>query len=413
MSRRSISLFKKPARLASLATALGIFALAACSAPPDPSSFGSGSKSKVAGSDPTGTFGDGASNNTTGPGGTTTAACVPNKANAEIPGNGCDDDADGTVDNAVTCDGALAGDSSAEDFARTMGICQTAAKNGYGLVSAKFTRGYGREDLPKVQQHGVLSKFGNVLKPREGGQLGVLSTGYAQEFDGSPGANFGGDSNGVDWFNSQNNPGNGTAPPGYPKPADTCPIASGVNDLIDLRLELKAPPNATGIKFDFNFHSGEWPVFICSPFNDGFIAYLSAKGFNNGTPENISFDSKNNPVSVNNGFFDRCTAGAQTGCDPRAKPGVSTCPGGAGELAGTGFGNTGQFCPGGGTSVSGGATGWLSSQAPVTAGETFTLDLMIWDTGDGELDSSVLLDNFQWVGGKVVVTSTGRPTGPN
>jgi hypothetical protein len=38
---------------------------------------------------------------------------------------------------------------------------------------------------------------------------------------------------------------------------------------------------------------------------------------------------------------------------------------------------------------------------------------MIWDTGDGELDSSVLLDNFQWVGGKVVVTSTGRPTGPN
>ena len=44
-------------------------------------------------------------------------------------------------------------------------------------------------------------------------------------------------------------------------------------------------------------------------------------------------------------------------------------------------------------------------------GETFTLDLMIWDTGDGELDSSVLLDNFQWVAGEVV-TSDGRPTGP-
>jgi hypothetical protein len=38
---------------------------------------------------------------------------------------------------------------------------------------------------------------------------------------------------------------------------------------------------------------------------------------------------------------------------------------------------------------------------------------MIWDTGDGELDSSVLLDNFQWVGGQAVVTSTDRPTGPN
>jgi hypothetical protein len=58
--------------------------------------------------------------------------------------------------------------------------------------------------------------------------------------------------------------------------------------------------------------------------------------------------------------------------------------------------------------VSGGATGWLSSQAPVKPGETFTLDLMIWDTGDGDLDSSVLLDNFQWVAGDVAV-STERP----
>ena len=404
MSRRSISII----------TVVGLFALGACSAPV-PSTFGTGSKSKNSGGTDsnTGTFGDGS--NDPGSTGTasTTGACVPAKGNAEIPGNNCDDDADGTIDNVTVCDTQLTGDGSPEDFARSMGICQTATANGYGLVSAKFTRGYQRDDLPKVQQHGILPKFGNVLKPREGQQLGVLSTGYAQEYDGAPGANFGGDSNGVDWFDSQRNPGNGTAPPGYPKPADTCPIASGVNDLIDLRLELKAPANATGIKFDFNFHSGEWPVFICSPFNDGFIAYLSAKGFNNGTPDNISFDSKNNPVSVNNGFFDRCTPGAETGCDPRAKPGVSTCPGGPDELMGTGFGNSGQFCPGGGTSVSGGATGWLSSQAPVTAGETFTLDLMIWDTGDGELDSSVLLDNFQWASGKVVVTSTGRPTGPN
>jgi hypothetical protein len=405
MSRRFISL--------SFATVAGLFAIAACSSPPDLSGFGNGkAKGTGTGSDTTGSFGDG-TDNSSGTSASTTGACVPNKANAEIPGNNCDDDADGTIDNVVTCDSALTGDGSPEDFARSMGICQNATTNGYGLVSAKFTRGHGRDDAPKAQQHGVLPKFGNVLKPREGQQLGVLSTGFAAEFDGSPGAQFGGNSNGVDWFNSQNNPGNGTAPPGYPKAAGSCPIATEVNDVIDLRLELKAPANATGIKFDFNFHSGEWPVFICSPFNDGFIAYLSAKGFNGGAPDNISFDAKNNPVSVNNGFFDRCTAGAQTGCDPRAKPGISTCPGGPGELAGTGFGTTGQFCPGGGQSVSGGATGWLSSKAPVTAGETFTLDLMIWDTGDGELDSSVLLDNFQWVGGQAVVTSTDRPTGPN
>jgi hypothetical protein len=44
----------------------------------------------------------------------------------------------------------------------------------------------------------------------------------------------------------------------------------------------------------------------------------------------------------------------------------------------------------------------------VQPGETFTLEFFIWDTGDGVLDSSVLLDNFQWVEGEVQ-TSTERP----
>ena len=55
-----------------------------------------------------------------------------------------------------------------------------------------------------------------------------------------------------------------------------------------------------------------------------------------------------------------------------------------------------------------GATGWLTSQAPVSPGEEFTLEFMIWDAGDGILDSSVLLDNFTWVEGEVT-TATDRP----
>jgi len=35
---------------------------------------------------------------------------------------------------------------------------------------------------------------------------------------------------------------------------------------------------------------------------------------------------------------------------------------------------------------------------PIHPGEQFTLELMIWDAGDGILDSSVLLDHFQWLG---------------
>ena len=66
--------------------------------------------------------------------------------------------------------------------------------------------------------------------------------------------------------------------------------------------------------------------------------------------------------------------------------------------------------PGGaeGDATRGGATGWLFSQAPIQGGETFTLDLMIWDVGDGVLDSSVLIDNFRWALGEVT-TTTDRP----
>ncbi len=368
-----------------------------------------------------GTFGGGADGGRV-PG----ATCVPNPSNYDVPGNNCDDDGDGTVDNPPTCDTSLAPTGSAEDFAKSMGICTKASDKGYGLVSATFTRGYNRTDAPKAEQHGILPKFGNVIKPREGGSLGVLSTGYAREYDGSGTEPFGGvvksgssvRFNGKDWYNfgraEPGKPGNGKAPPGFPKPASGCKQENAVNDVISLKLELKAPPNAGGIRFDFNFYSGEWPAYICSPFNDGFIAYLSAKGFNGGTPDNMSFDKDNNPVSVNNGFFDRCTSNFQTGCAPDSeRKATAACPGGTNELAGTGFGIEGAWCSpyqGGSSakSTNGGATGWLTSQAPVQAGETFTLELMIWDTGDAVLDSSVLLDNFSWVQGNVD-TSTDRP----
>lgn len=341
--------------------------------------------------------------------------CVPDPANYDIPGNNCDDDGDGTVDNPPSCDDGLSQNGSAEDFARAIGICTKASDKGYGLVSASFTRGYNRNDSPKAEQHGVLPKFGSVIKPREGKSLGVLSTGFAQEFNGAPGEPFGGISggepNGKDWYNSlfQIN-GSGAAPPGFPKAAQGCQQRNVVHDVINLKLELKAPRNASGVKFDFNFYSGEWPAYICTPFNDGFIAYLSAKGFNGGAPDNMSFDKDKNPVSVNNGFFDRCTPNVEVGCAGQSTK-QSQCPGGTAELEGTGFGQTGKWCSqfgGNDTSVNGGATGWLTSQAPVAPGETFTLELMIWDTGDGVLDSSVLIDNFSWAEGEVT-TTTDRP----
>ena len=50
-----------------------------------------------------------------------------------------------------------------------------------------------------------------------------------------------------------------------------------------------------------------------------------------------------------------------------------------------------------GSVADGGGTAWLRSQAPVVPGEVFDLELHIWDTSDHVLDSTVLLDNFQWL----------------
>ena len=94
--------------------------------------------------------------------------------------------------------------------------------------------------------------------------------------------------------------------------------------------------------------------------------------------------------------------------------GTAACAAGPSELGGTGFSDTGETqCNGSNVNATlGGATGWLTTQAPITGGETFTLDFMIWDAGDGYLDSSVLIDHFQWIGGTKVQTGTTRPPAP-
>ena len=46
------------------------------------------------------------------------------------------------------------------------------------------------------------------------------------------------------------------------------------------------------------------------------------------------------------------------------------------------------------------------TKAAIQPGEQFTLDFMIWDAGDGLLDSSVLIDHFQWIGGTVSTGTT-------
>jgi hypothetical protein len=407
------------ASLASLASplAIGTLLLAslgpACSAAEPPATTGHKAKA-ASGADPaTGTLGGSGPTDETGSAASST----------------------GAVDMTPACDAALAvDDSEAASFAKAIGICTTAASQGFGLVSASYARAFGSTTPPHAGQWGLLPKFGSVIKPREGSTLGALSTGYAREFDNPQGAlvNARGrcDWSGLpgacpvgiasDFVNSSpDGPLNGmsyptgVAPPGFPKSGQNCQQDNNVNDMIDVKLVLKAPMDATGFRFDFDFYSSEWPNFVCSTFNDAFVAYLTYSGLT----DNVSFDPNKNPVAVNNNYFDRCTAGAPLGCNrtdgntPDAPISASTCAGGAAELDGTGYASTAKtLCNNGSdiTATLGGATGWLTTQAPIKPGEQFTLEFMIWDAGDGILDSTVLIDHFQWTGGTIATPSTTR-----
>jgi hypothetical protein len=335
-------------------------------------------------------------NTSAAPGSPASGPCVPAPGNFEVPGNGCDDDANGQIDDVAACDQNLPLDGTAAHFARALGICQMADAKHWGLVSAAFTGSYGAAYPPNPMQHGILPKFGSTLRPRQGAALGVLSSGVAREFNAGSGL----------FKQGQFMSGPGRAPPGFPKPALGCPIDSNVFDVVSLKLVIRTPANAKGVTFDFDFASGEWPEWVCTRYNDGFVAMVTSKAL--GAPVNISYDAQNNPVSVNNGFFDRCTPGTTTGCSgepPIYK--VSACAGGESELAGTGFEPRNLYC-GNRPSTGGGATGWLSSQAPVQPGEDLTIEFLVWDTGDDDYDSSVLLDNLRWEAGPTQ-TQTQRP----
>jgi hypothetical protein len=326
----------------------------------------------------------------------------------------------------------LRADGNAEQFAKAMGLCKKSDGTSWGLVSAEFSRAIGATQPTNDAQHGILAKFGNSIKPREGSMLGVLSSGFGREYNGLSGTTsfnrgmspLGGTAIGQPMQTAGFQPVAGTVPNGFPKTKSGCvQLANDVYDTVVLRLKIKVPNNAKGVSFDFNFFTSEWPKYLCTRFNDSFIAYLTSKKVTGGA-DNISFDSQKNAVSVNAGFFDRCTPNVETGCCTSAEVAgcgdnnraTSVCPGGPGELDGTGYGRVSRasasaedreaYCKD--SSTGGGATGWLQTQAPVEPGETITLEFGIWDTGDQLLDSSVLLDNFGWVPGEVV-TSTTRP----
>ena len=282
-----------------------------------------------------------------------------------------DEDCDGTADNIpMPCDDTLAlADGDAMHAANAIELCQqaTAGDKKWGVLEAKFVRANGTPFSPGLQV-GLQPGFGPNVNPQGGKRLLAISSGYAR---------VPGQSGSCGSLTCTSN-GGGSAPPGFPQDVPNCLGSSNINDDVALEVKLRSPKNATGYSFNFFFYSFEYPEWVCTSFNDQFIALVNPPpmGPING---NISFDSMTNPVSVNIAFFSVC----------------SGCALGTTAMQGTGFN---EWNDAGGTS-------WLKTQAPIKGGDEASIRFTIWDTGDQAYDSTALIDNFQWIanGGTVGV----------
>jgi hypothetical protein len=299
----------------------------------------------------------------------------------DYPNDHIDEDCNGIADDDVTegCDGALAIDShDAMDGARAIGLCKQASGESWGVLSADYVHVDGSPGSEPAfhDGHGILAHFGGEVHPQEGTQLLAMSSGSARD-PADPGYH---DVGGYDKAYVSN------AAPGFPKESPSCPgvVTGQAHDSIALRMRIRTPTNAKSLAFDVDMYTYEFPVFICSQFNDFVTAIMApapsglGDAMCNGVPcGNISFDSQGNPLSVNAGFLEVCT--------PQTAGGKNfPCQSGPSQLTGTGF-------------ETHAATGWLQTTAPLEdPGAEITIELGAWDSGDGILDTTGLFDNFRF-----------------
>jgi hypothetical protein len=274
----------------------------------------------------------------------------------------CSDSSGPSYQSSGPCDSGLALNAPDPlDAAKALGICD-------GLVSAAWVYPDGSADTTNGALfhlgHGLSQGFGNNTV-REGQTLVVISTGTAR----TPSQIN---------YQAEVDRGYGHAiPAGFPHGDVGCDAVVAIGrDGIALNVVLVAPAGVRSFAFDYAYFSRDYPDGGCLAFVDQAAALVTGLTGQAGG-RNVLLDRAGNPMYVSLSSMVQCVNGQHNGQV------YITCEG-TSQLVGTGFDNNG-------------ATGWLRTpDLPVTAGDTVRISFMVWDTADGTVDSSVLLDNFAW-----------------
>ena len=334
----------------------------------------------------------------------------------DLAGNSVDDDCSGGVDDASSsCDGALTnGTTAALDYAKALDLCQRTVANAtgsakrWGVINAGFSLADSEPTtLPLDTQHNLRTAFG-AIAPQQGARMIALSTGHAAATDDGaayfafdPGEVMGSScAMPADWLAANN---------GVVQQVPGCKTidVGNVFDSVQLALSIRVPTNVHGFSLRVFYLSSDFPEYVCGSDVDYALALLSSSL---GSPSNpadgniATFTASGGaryPLSADlaygdTGLFRQCLNGA-IGCDSTATAGTTSACTGTSELAGTGFDQSSQNpCMTMSMENIGGGTGWTTISGNVQPGETITLRLLIWDTGDPKYDSLVLFDGFQW-----------------
>jgi hypothetical protein len=358
----------------------------------------------------------------------------------DIPGDGVDQDCDGTADDEPTgCDATLTSEATTtgSDGATAMDLCRkttaTAAlpMRTWGVVSAAYVlpdgsttpTTTGGDDTPCTYSEenfqlgfGILGpSFGTSNATQEGVRMLGLSSGTArQPTDPGYGPVWG--------FDKCYTSG---APAGFPGQTPACGAVQfgPAHDGAALQVVLRVPTNAVTMSFDTNLFSYEFPEWVCSPYNDTFVVVMSPTPTDEPTTAhgNVAFDPNGNVLSVNAGFLAVCdpttTAGAD-GTGSNSGHYAYACADGPSALDATGFGVDSPAPPASFAiptpQENHGSTGWLTTTVSVAslAGKSVTLLFAVWDSTDGELDTTVLVDNVRWTFATSADAGLPTPTGP-